>query len=180
MGLICTQCGHQQHSSTSVLTLQGFGHLLSVSVGRPHCGRQHVHHSPAAVHCAGSIASFRQQAGRAGRREQQSMSIYVAFDGPLDQYFMTYPRQLFDRPIEAAHVGPHPVFRLPVHPERLPDLVVAPQKQVARCSGMLWLDSGIVHDLWSTAIQYKFCSFRHIAYQGICHMQGRVRLIAQG
>ena len=52
----------------------------------------------------GSIASFRQQAGRAGRREQQSMSIYVAFDGPLDQYFMTFPRNLFDKPIEGAHV----------------------------------------------------------------------------
>ena len=41
------------------------------------------------------------------------MSIYVAFDGPLDQYFMTYPRQLFDRPIEAAHVGPLPNLQAP-------------------------------------------------------------------
>jgi len=32
------------------------------------------------------------------------MSIYVAFDGPMDQYFMRYPRTLFDKPIEAAHV----------------------------------------------------------------------------
>ena len=38
------------------------------------------------------------------------MSIYVAFDGPLDQYFMTYPRQLFDKPIEAAHVSPFETF----------------------------------------------------------------------
>ncbi len=38
------------------------------------------------------------------------MSIYVAFDGPLDQYFMTYPRNLFDKPVEAAHVS-FPLFQ---------------------------------------------------------------------
>ena len=45
------------------------------------------------------------QAGRAGRREQASASIYIAFDGPLDQYFMTNPRGLFERPIESAQVS---------------------------------------------------------------------------
>ena len=34
----------------------------------------------------GSVASLWQQAGRAGRREQASLSVYVAWDGPLDQY----------------------------------------------------------------------------------------------
>lgn len=38
------------------------------------------------------------------------MSIYVAFDGPMDQYFMTHPRHLFDKPIEAVHVSP--LFRV--------------------------------------------------------------------
>jgi DEAD/DEAH box helicase domain-containing protein len=33
----------------------------------------------------GSIASLWQQAGRAGRREQACLSIYVGWDGPLDQ-----------------------------------------------------------------------------------------------
>lgn len=41
---------------------------------------------------AGSIASLWQQAGRAGRRGQHSLAIYVAFDGPLDQYFMMHPQ----------------------------------------------------------------------------------------
>lgn len=50
----------------------------------------------------GSIASMRQQAGRAGRREQDSMAIYVAFDGPLDQHFMTHPQDLLGKPIENA------------------------------------------------------------------------------
>eukprot|EP00891_Asterochloris_glomerata_P009914 jgi/Astpho2/9914/e_gw1.00152.3.1_t len=52
----------------------------------------------------GSVSSLWQQAGRAGRREQSSASIYIAFDGPLDQYFMTHPDRLFSRPIERAHV----------------------------------------------------------------------------
>lgn len=52
----------------------------------------------------GTVASLWQQAGRAGRRDRQSLSIYVAFDGPLDQYFMSNPERLFDRDIEAAHI----------------------------------------------------------------------------
>ncbi|CAI5471191.1 unnamed protein product [Closterium sp. Yama58-4] len=52
----------------------------------------------------GSTASLWQQAGRAGRREKASLSIYVAFDGPLDQYFMAAPDRLFSRPIERCQL----------------------------------------------------------------------------
>ena len=52
----------------------------------------------------GSIASLYQQAGRAGRREQPSVSVYVGWEGPLDQYFLKNPEKLFGRPIEAALV----------------------------------------------------------------------------
>jgi ATP-dependent helicase YprA (DUF1998 family) len=52
----------------------------------------------------GTVASLWQQAGRAGRRDKQSLSIYVAFDGPLDQYFMSNPGKLFEKTIEAAHI----------------------------------------------------------------------------
>lgn len=50
----------------------------------------------------GTVASLWQQAGRAGRRGQQSLAIYVAFDGPLDQYFFRSPEALFGRPIEGC------------------------------------------------------------------------------
>ena len=56
---------------------------------------------------AGSVASLWQQAGRAGRREQPSISIYIGFDGPLDQFFMHQPENLFSRPIEMAQVTIH-------------------------------------------------------------------------
>ncbi|MCH98789.1 putative ATP-dependent helicase HRQ1, partial [Trifolium medium] len=52
----------------------------------------------------GSIASLWQQAGRGGRRDRPSLAIYVAFGGPLDQYFMNNPRKLFERSIECCHI----------------------------------------------------------------------------
>jgi len=52
----------------------------------------------------GSVSSLLQQAGRAGRREQPSASIYVAFDGPTDQFFFRHPDRLFGRPVEAAMI----------------------------------------------------------------------------
>ena len=52
----------------------------------------------------GSLASLRQQAGRAGRREQRSLAVFVAFDSPLDQHFMAHPEHLFGRPVESAQV----------------------------------------------------------------------------
>ncbi|CAL5362421.1 unnamed protein product [Camellia sinensis] len=54
----------------------------------------------------GSIASLWQQAGRSGRREKPSLAVYVAFDGPLDQYFMKFPQKLFRSSIECCHVDP--------------------------------------------------------------------------
>ncbi|XP_027901799.1 uncharacterized protein LOC114162192 isoform X2 [Vigna unguiculata] len=52
----------------------------------------------------GSIASLWQQAGRGGRRDKPSLAVYIAFGGPLDQYFMRHPNKLFERPIECCHV----------------------------------------------------------------------------
>ncbi|XP_022728829.1 uncharacterized protein LOC111284419 isoform X3 [Durio zibethinus] len=52
----------------------------------------------------GSIASLWQQAGRSGRRERPSLAVYVAFEGPLDQYFMKFPEKLFRSPIECCHI----------------------------------------------------------------------------
>eukprot|EP00216_Chloropicon_sp_CCMP2111_P004809 CAMPEP_0198238392 /NCGR_PEP_ID=MMETSP1446-20131203/4032_1 /TAXON_ID=1461542 ORGANISM="Unidentified sp, Strain CCMP2111" /NCGR_SAMPLE_ID=MMETSP1446 /ASSEMBLY_ACC=CAM_ASM_001112 /LENGTH=1212 /DNA_ID=CAMNT_0043920785 /DNA_START=261 /DNA_END=3899 /DNA_ORIENTATION=- len=52
----------------------------------------------------GSVSSLWQQSGRAGRREQRALSIYVAFDSALDQFFMRNPEKLFEAPIEHATV----------------------------------------------------------------------------
>ncbi|XP_068668097.1 uncharacterized protein [Aristolochia californica] len=55
----------------------------------------------------GSIASLWQQAGRSGRREKPSLAVYIAFGGPLDQYYMKFPQKLFGSPIEHCLVDSH-------------------------------------------------------------------------
>ncbi|MGI9610800.1 MAG: DEAD/DEAH box helicase [Acidimicrobiia bacterium] len=54
----------------------------------------------------GTIASFRQQTGRAGRSVDDSLAVLVGGQDALDQYFMTHPEELFDRPPEAAVINP--------------------------------------------------------------------------
>ena len=63
----------------------------------------------------GTIASFWQQTGRAGRECQQSLSVLVAGDDALDQYLMSHPSELFDRPPEPAVVNPSNPFVLDAH-----------------------------------------------------------------
>ncbi|XP_061955872.1 uncharacterized protein LOC133677772 isoform X11 [Populus nigra] len=65
-----------------------------------------VGHIDATLHLGfpGSFASLWQQAGRSGRRERPSLAVYVAFQGPLDQYFMKFPKKLFHGPIECCHI----------------------------------------------------------------------------
>jgi DEAD/DEAH box helicase domain-containing protein len=47
-----------------------------------------------------------QQAGRAGRRDTDSLAVLVAQDDPLDQYLVHHPDDLFDKPAEAAVIDP--------------------------------------------------------------------------
>ena len=54
----------------------------------------------------GSVASTWQQAGRAGRRSEQSAVIMVAGGNPLDQYLCQHPRYLFGRSPEHALCNP--------------------------------------------------------------------------
>ena len=62
----------------------------------------------------GSISSAWQQAGRSGRRRDESLSILVGQDNPLDQYLMNHPEAFFGRPVENALVSPeNPHILLP-------------------------------------------------------------------
>ncbi len=63
----------------------------------------------------GTRASMWQQAGRAGRRESASLAVLVAQDDPLDQYLVTHPEDLFDRPAEDAVIDPSNPFVLEPH-----------------------------------------------------------------
>jgi superfamily II DNA helicase RecQ len=63
----------------------------------------------------GSISSLWQQSGRAGRREQRSLHLYVAFDSPLDRGLFARPAWLFSRVPEAAAVDPSNARVLSAH-----------------------------------------------------------------
>ena len=54
----------------------------------------------------GSVASTWQQAGRSGRRVEQSVAIMVAGNSALDQYICNHPRYLFGRSPEHALTNP--------------------------------------------------------------------------
>ncbi|MEU5762810.1 DEAD/DEAH box helicase [Nocardia sp. NPDC047648] len=54
----------------------------------------------------GTVASFWQQAGRAGRRAQGSLVLLVARDDPLDTYLVHHPEALLDKPVEATITDP--------------------------------------------------------------------------
>ncbi|MGP6175524.1 DEAD/DEAH box helicase [Corynebacterium sp. A21] len=63
----------------------------------------------------GTVASFWQQAGRAGRRGQGSLVILVARDEPMDTYLIHHPEALLGRPVEKTVFNPRNPFVLRGH-----------------------------------------------------------------
>ncbi|HEY7063962.1 MAG TPA: DEAD/DEAH box helicase [Chloroflexota bacterium] len=58
----------------------------------------------------GTVASTWQQAGRAGRRNDLTLTALVATSSPLDQFIVTHPEYLFDRSVEAGLVNPNNLY----------------------------------------------------------------------
>ncbi|MGD9793175.1 MAG: DEAD/DEAH box helicase [Acidimicrobiia bacterium] len=76
----------------------------------------------------GTVASMRQQMGRAGREQQRSLAVLVTGNDQLDQWYAAHPGELFSRPPEPAVVnlanptiaGPQvscAAYELPLTPE---------------------------------------------------------------
>lgn len=63
----------------------------------------------------GSIASLRQQSGRAGRRAGRSLTVWVARSSPVDQYLVTHPGVLAEASPEHARIDPQNLFVLVDH-----------------------------------------------------------------
>lgn len=65
----------------------------------------------------GTIASTRQQAGRAGRRGDISLAMFIASMSPIDQYLMQHPEFLLDKSPEYALIDPNNLLILLQHLE---------------------------------------------------------------
>ncbi len=63
----------------------------------------------------GTLASFFQQSGRAGRGEDDTLIVLVGLDTAVNQYVMSHPEYLFDRPIEQAVIDPDNPFLIMGH-----------------------------------------------------------------
>ena len=63
----------------------------------------------------GSFSSFWQQAGRAGRRQTESVAIFIASSSPLDQFIIAHPDYFFARPQETAQIDPDNPYVLADH-----------------------------------------------------------------
>jgi len=60
----------------------------------------------------GTLASMRQQVGRAGRTSRRAAAVLIAGDDQLDQWYARHPAELLDRPAEAVVVNPDNPFVL--------------------------------------------------------------------
>lgn len=63
----------------------------------------------------GTLASFWQQAGRAGRGEDDALIIFVAREDPMDTYLVHHPPAVLDRPVEATVLDPENPYVLEPH-----------------------------------------------------------------
>ncbi len=54
----------------------------------------------------GTLASFWQQAGRAGRASEDALVVFVARDDPLDTYLVHHPDAVLNQPVEATVTDP--------------------------------------------------------------------------
>ncbi|WP_058304350.1 DEAD/DEAH box helicase [Gorillibacterium timonense] len=63
----------------------------------------------------GTIASTWQQSGRAGRRQESSITFLVASSNPLDQYVIENPDFFFNKPPERALIHPENLIILVDH-----------------------------------------------------------------
>jgi DEAD/DEAH box helicase domain-containing protein len=67
------------------------------------------------VNYPGTIASCWQQAGRSGRRNDESLAVLLAGNDPVDQYLLRHPEYFFSRSPEHAVVDPDNPYVLAKH-----------------------------------------------------------------
>lgn len=90
----------------------------------------------------GTVASFWQQAGRAGRRGQGSLVVLVARDEPMDTYLVHHPDALLGKPVEASVFNPTNPYILFGH-----IYCAAVEKPLDDATIAEWGASAVIHQL---------------------------------
>jgi len=63
----------------------------------------------------GTLASFFQQSGRAGRQDRPALIVLVGLDTSVNQYIMSHPEHVFGRPVERGVIDPDNPFVVTGH-----------------------------------------------------------------
>jgi DEAD/DEAH box helicase domain-containing protein len=120
------------------------------------------------VNYPGTIASTWQQAGRSGRRHDESLAVLLAGNDPVDQYLLRHPDYFFSQSPEHAVVDPEnpyvlarhlkaAAFELPLDEEAVEDFgALAPQVAEVLCDE---------EQLSHVAGKYYYCGGQNPAQQ---------------
>ena len=93
----------------------------------------------------GTVTSFWQQAGRAGRRGQGALIVLIARDDPLDTYLVHHPAALLDKPIERVVIDPCNPYVL--GPQLL---CAATELPLTEAEVRMWNAEAVARARWST------------------------------
>jgi DEAD/DEAH box helicase domain-containing protein len=99
------------------------------------------------VNYPGTIASSWQQAGRSGRRHDESLAVLLAGNDPVDQYLLRHPEYFFSQSPEHAVVDPDNPYVLAKHlPAAAFELPLSPDGDLGRFGPLAPPIAGALHD----------------------------------
>ncbi len=85
----------------------------------------------------GTLGSFWQQAGRAGRGDRDATVVLIARDDPLDAHLFAHPELIFDRPVEQTVLHPENPYVLG------PQLAAAAQEAPLQPADARWFGASM-------------------------------------
>ena len=99
------------------------------------------------VNYPGTIASSWQQAGRSGRRHDESLAVLLAGNDPVDQYLLRHPEYFFAQSPEHAVVDPDNPYVLAKHlPAAAFELPLKPEGDIDRFGPLAPPIAGALND----------------------------------
>ncbi|MBM4088583.1 MAG: DUF1998 domain-containing protein, partial [Planctomycetes bacterium] len=98
------------------------------------------------VHYPGTIASTWQQAGRSGRRHEESLTVLLAGNDPIDQYLLRHPQYFFAQTPEHAVVDPENPYVMAQHLKAAAFELPVEERDLAAFGRMAERVAPVLHD----------------------------------